>query len=796
MSLPGTPAPTPPPAAAPPPPPSAEPSAPPVSRIDLRAPRRRSRFLYDLGVRRLLPEWKAMLSPEGLRADVMAGLTVACIAIPLSLAIALASGVAPEVGLVTAIVAGTVAALAGGTPLAVTGPAAAMAVLIASVVEQHGAAGLLVVTLGCGLLQLLSGVLQLGRLARFVPVPVVAGFTAGIGAVILIGQLPRALGLPPPDSSHVSDVIVHLRDLIHRTQPESLILALGTLALLFALPRLAPKLPAALIAVVVPTLVTVGLGLEVQTIGALPDSLPSPALPGLPEGWVGLVGVGFLVFALASLETLLSSTAVDKLARNQRHDPDQELVGQGLANMASSLFGGIPATGVIARSALNVQAGARTRRSALVHCLVLLLAVYVLGPMLSRIPIAALAGVLLSVALRMLHPAELMSLWRMSRVEAAVYAITFVVIVGVDLIAGVQAGIVAALAIAAVRLGRTRATTFASHLDGPYRVSLSGALTFLASVKLEKLREDVREFDPTRGVVFDLAGVSAMDASAAEAVAGVVDEVLTRGSRVALQGLLPSGQKALAATSHGPRIAPTFAITESEVRRLLGGDSATNASHRLAAGVERFRHEAKTRYRTLFERLKHHQEPHTFFITCADSRINPNLITSTDPGELFILRNVGNLVPPYRDPTASSTMAAVQYATEVLEVKDIVVCGHSGCGAMKALVSGSEGLPDVTSWIAEASGMAGKLDPGTSVDAAAEFNVLQQLEHLKAYPQVAARVAGGGLRVHAWYYDVGTGELLQWNPTTRVFEAIGAHGQELTERMRAGVLHQAPLSSG
>jgi carbonic anhydrase len=764
-----------------------------AARVKTRAPRGRRRVLSDLGLSRLLPEWKGMLSPLWLRDDVVAGLTVACIAIPLSLAIALASGVAPEAGLVTAIVAGTVAALAGGTRLAVTGPAAAMAVLVASVVERHGAAGLLVVTLGCGGLQLLSGVFQLGRLVRFVPVPVVAGFTAGIGAIILIGQLPRALGLPPPESSHVLDVVTHLRGLIHQTRPEALFLTVGALALLFGLPRVMPKVPAPLVAVVLPTLVAVFAEVDVATIGTLPASLPAPSLPGIPEGWVGLVPVTLLVFALASLETLLSSTAIDKLARNQRHDPDQELVGQGLANIASSLFGGIPATGVIVRSALNVQAGAKTRRSVLIHCLVLVLAVYVFAPLLSRIPIAALAGVLLSVALRMLHPREFFALWRMSRIEAAVYGITFLVIVGVDLIAGVQAGIVAALAIAAARLGRAQTTTFAPRVDGPYRVSLSGALTFLSSSRIERLREEVREFDGSRGVVFDMSGVNAMDASGAESVAGVIDELLGRGTRVALQGLLPSGQEALRSTSHGSRVAESFAITESEVRQLIGGDAASNATHRLAAGVERFRHEATSRYRTLFQRLATGQEPHTFFITCADSRVNPNLITSTDPGELFILRNVGNLVPPYGGVSAASTMAAVEYATTVLSVRDIVVCGHSGCGAMKALVEGNIALPDVGAWLRNASGLDGRLVPAMSVNAAAELNVLQQLEHLKAYPAVAERLEKGAVRLFGWFYDVGTSELLQWNPTTRVFEAIGAHGQELTERMQAEILSQAPL---
>jgi carbonic anhydrase len=485
----------------------------------------------DLGLRQLAREWRALLRPQDLGRDLAAGSTVACIALPLSLAIALASGVTPAVGLVTAIVGGIVCALFGGTPLQTSGPAAAMAVLVATIVQEHGLAALLLVTVGCGVLQLLVGVLGLGRFVRLVPLPVIEGFTAGIGAIIVIGQLPRALGLPPPAQSHVTDVITHIADLIHRTSAVAVVVTLVTLGVIYGLPRITRRLPAHLVAVVIATALVVIVGWETPRIGEIPRSLPAPHLPALPAGAQlgALAASTVVVFALASLETLLSSTVVDKMT-GTRSEPDQELIGQGLGNVASALFGGIPVTGVIVRSSTNVQAGAKTRRSTIIHSLALVATVLVLAPWMEKIPVAALAGVLFSVAFRMLDPASFRRLWRHSRGEGAVYAVTFSTIVFVDLLEGVQWGIVAALAIAAVRLGGARMATRAKRLGDHYLFKLEGPLTFLSSLEIDAVRTELNQLEEGRSVVFDLDGVETIDASGAELVGGLLEQARARTS--------------------------------------------------------------------------------------------------------------------------------------------------------------------------------------------------------------------------------------------------------------------------
>jgi carbonic anhydrase len=745
-----------------------------------------SRLRFDLGLRALAPAWRRLLTTADLGADAIAGLTVACVAVPLSLAIAVASEVPPAVGLVTAVVAGVVCALFGGTPLAVSGPAAAMAVLVGQVVETHGVGGLLVVGLGAGALQILTGVFRLGRLVRYVPVGVVEGFTAGIGAIILIGQLPRALGLPPPDQSHVLSVITHVRDEFHQLRPVAVGLSGLALALCLVTPRFTKRVPGPLLAVLVPSLAVALFHLDAQTIGPIPRSLPPPHLPGFPTSNLGALGVStIMVFALASLETLLSSTAVDKLAKGPRHDPDQELIGQGLGNVASSLFGGIPVTGVIARSALNVQAGARSRRSSIIHSAALLGAVFFAAPYLARIPMAALAGVLLSVALRMLDPAHLRALWRASRSEAAVYAVTFFVIVLGDLLLGVQAGLTLALLIAAVRLGRVEVEVTISRDADHAHVYLRGPVTFLSQEGMERVREELASVDGVRGVVLHAVGVTAMDVTGADLVAQLVAAAEARGAAVAILGLPVSFHELFTLADPSGRMPARMATVESDVSAILDPDARTRPIDRLLRGAQRFHRTHYDRHQAAYERLADEQHPHTLFITCCDSRVDPSLLTSSGPGELFVLRNIGNLVPRHGDDATPAEAAAIEFALQGLDVKEIVVCGHANCGAMKAVLSGvTDAMPAVSQWLKCVADLLPSLGGERDPTVAERANVQLQLEHLRTYPVVLEGLARGDVRVHGWHYDIRRGELQvldeaarTWGPIT-VGEVAGGREAE------------------
>ncbi|MEO5969528.1 MAG: bifunctional SulP family inorganic anion transporter/carbonic anhydrase [Bdellovibrionia bacterium] len=737
---------------------------------------------FNLGIPFLLPEWKKLLSPQYLKEDFVAGTLVACVAIPLSLAIALASGVDPTVGLVSAIVGSIVCALFGGTPCAVSGPAVAMAVLVASIVQDFGLGGLFFVGVGCGILQLFTGIFRFGQLDKAIPLPVISGFTAGIGAIIFIGQLPRALGLPAPDQSHVIDVVTHILDFIHKTHLPALGLTLSTLLLVFGLPKLFPKkVPVYVIAVLVPTILSQFLGLQVETVGNIPGSLSIPKFPVFPtSGFVKLFSATFVVYAIASLESLLSSSAVDKLSSGKKHDPNQELIGQGLGNIVSAMCGGIPVTGVIIRSALNIQAGAKTRRSALIHAGIIVLTIYFLAPWMSRIPVSVLAGILLAVTLRMMNPSEILSLFRTSKSDSSIYLITFLTIVFVDLLVGIQAGVIAALLIAAIRIGLPQVLVHSYNDQGPVEVSIKGAVTFMASSKIGQVKSKILQLDTTHGVVLDLSDVKVMDITGATLLYELFEYLEKRKVRFALRGVSARNREMFSTLSNELKLDKLFANNETDVLSLIGESDGSSKLDRISYGVQKFKRESRDDYLSLFKDLEFNQTPHTLFITCSDSRINPNLITSTDPGELFVVRNVGNIIPPSGKDNTPAEGAAIEFAVGILGVKEIIVCGHSSCGAMKAVIEGNifdktntDLYPNISMWLQQTASLKKKVSSDISLKQLTEENARLQIDNLRTYSLVQQKLASNELKISIWYYDIGQAEIEKWNEDSQQFLVYG-----------------------
>lgn len=487
--------------------------------------------------------YREMISPATLPADVSAGITVALVALPLNLALAIACGVPAAVGVVTAVVAGVVAALTGGSHLAVTGPAAAMVPLCYEIVQRHGARGLVVAAFLAGAMQVALGLARIGRLVQSIPVSVVAGFMSGIGLLILGGQLPRMLGLP----TEIKTLAAVAKDpaLLGAARPAAILVGAAVLAGMLLLPRISKKLPAALLALAGATVAVVAFGVAMPSVGAIPRGIPAPQLP--PVFSVDLVAIlpeAFALTALASIESLLSAVAVDAMAKTPRHNSDQELVGQGLANMVSALFGGLPVTGVIVRSSVAVQSGGKTRMTPIVHAVALLGIMLVAAPVVARVPIAALAGLLVFIGLRLLEWRELRKMWSISRFEAFVFLATMAGIVLFDFIDGVMIGVVLALVHFAHTQRQLGVQTVSADEPGevarlldssdgePTHVSvvrIEGPIFFVSHTGLEELatRDDLPQH-----LVFDLAGVPLIDVTGLETLRAQIDRLADRGTRV------------------------------------------------------------------------------------------------------------------------------------------------------------------------------------------------------------------------------------------------------------------------
>ncbi len=382
-----------------------------------------------------------------LRADAIAGLTVAVVALPLSMAIAIASGVSPERGLYTAIAGGLIVSLMGGSRFQVGGPAGAFIGLVASIVERHGYDGLALATVIAGLILIAVALLRLGTYIKYIPFPVTVGFTAGIAVIIAASQIKELFGLTiAHEPSELAPKFVAIRDALPTIHLPTVGITLLSVATILLVRRLRPNWPAFLIAVALAALVCVSLHLDVATVvsrfGVVPNTMPAPSLPPFSfEKLQAALPDGVAIALLAAIESLLSAVVADGMT-GRRHRSNCELGAQGFANVVSIVFGGICVTGLVARTATNVRAGARGPVSGLFHSFYVLAFLIVAAPLVGFVPLAALGAVLAVVAWNMAEKEEFWSLLRSSRGDAAVLLATFLLTIFVNLITGIAVGVV------------------------------------------------------------------------------------------------------------------------------------------------------------------------------------------------------------------------------------------------------------------------------------------------------------------------------------------------------------------
>ncbi|BAU84306.1 carbonic anhydrase [Streptomyces laurentii] len=744
-------------------------------------------------------------------ADVSASLAVFLIALPLSLGIALATGAPLQAGLVAAAVGGLVAGRLGGSPLQVSGPAAGLTVVTAELIQRYGWRTTCAITVLAGCAQLGLAALRVARSALAVSPAIVHGMLAGIGVTIVLAQLHIVLG-GSPQSSAVDNARGLPAQLTHVSGAALTVSAL-TVALLLLWPRLPGRtgrllrrtVPAALVAVAAATALAAGAGLRVPRVD-LP-SWSGHVLPGLPEGPALGIAAGVLTITLVtSVQSLLSAVAVDKLAARRatapradsrapaplppRSDLDRELAGQGAANIVSGALGGLPVAGVAVRSVANVSAGAVSRNATMLHGVWIVLASLFLVPVLDLVPLPALAALVMVVGIQMAGITHLRTVTRHR--EVLVYVVTSAGVVFLGILQGVGLGIAAAVAVALHRLARTRITR--ESRGGSYLVRIRGQLTFLAVPRLSRA---LHQIPAGTDAVVELDG-SFMDHAAYETLHDWQTTHLASGGTVATTG--PAGGRiperppsdepfeagsaaALGARSGGhPCCRPwtpwrnhqcgeepgTGPLRPEAPEEAPGGGTG----HRLASGIGAFQRDTAPLVRSELARLaRDGQRPTHLFLTCSDSRLVTSMITSSGPGDLFTVRNVGNLVPlPGEESGDDSVAAAIEYAVEVLRVESITVCGHSGCGAMQALLKGAaDGAPTpLRRWLRHArpslarmrnrghswARIAGRL-PADELEQLCLTNVVQQLEHLRAHASVARRLAEGTLSLHGMYFHVG-----------------------------------------
>ncbi len=495
-------------------------------------------------------------SPRSLQRDLLSGLTVGVVALPLSMAFAIASGTSPERGLFTAIVAGVIVALLGGSRFQIGGPTGAFVVIIAGIIARHGYEGLVLAALLAGAILVLLGLLGCGRLLQYIPYPVTTGFTAGIGVLIFTSQLKDFLGLsiaqlPAEFTARMQACLLALPTWDRPT----LALGAATLISMILVRRFIPRIPAPMVGIVVATAASWALGLHAETIGSrfggIPATLPSLSLPDLRGVDLRAIVPDALTIALlAGIESLLSAVVADGMT-GERHDSSTELVGQGLANIGSVLFGGIPATGAIARTATNIRAGAVSPLSGVIHSLTLMGFVVACAPLAGRIPLASLAAVLMVVAWDMSEPHRFLRLLHAPKSDSLVMLTAFGLTVFVDLTVAVEVGVVLA---AMLFMKRMSELSDIHSVDAPAVLDeteerdaagsprlvvyeIGGPLFFGMAQRFI----DVMRF--TRAVpevlILRMRNIPSIDATGIEALETVVRRARAQGIRVLFSGVRP-----------------------------------------------------------------------------------------------------------------------------------------------------------------------------------------------------------------------------------------------------------------
>lgn len=499
-----------------------------------------------------------------LRADAVAGLTVAIVALPLAMALGIASGASPDKGLVTAVVAGFLISALGGSRVQVGGPTGAFVVVIFNVIAQHGYDGLLIATFLAGFILIAAGVLRLGQMIKFIPHPVVTGFTAGIAVIIASSQVKDFLGLSIAEvpAEFVPKWQAYFGAMAS-TSWVTLGIGAGSLAIIILLRRFAPKLPAFLIAVFVSSIAVVVLKLPVDTIGSrfpdIPAGLPMPSLPEISLAKIAAVmPSAFTIAFLAGIEALLSAVVADGMI-GTRHRSNQELIGQGVANLGSAMFGGLPATGAIARTATNIRSGAQTPVAGILHAVFLLLFVLCATDLMAFVPMTALAAILFMVAWGMSEYERFLALLRMPNSDRAVLLLTFGLTVLVDLTVAIGVGVTLASLLFMARMAESveidasrRQDIDRDSEDLDQRDSLPDGVEvfringpFFFGVAGELLNTLRRVGQSPKVIILRMRLVPLLDASGLQALEEFIKQAEISGAKVILSGVQPQPRSML-----------------------------------------------------------------------------------------------------------------------------------------------------------------------------------------------------------------------------------------------------------
>jgi sulfate permease, SulP family len=497
----------------------------------------------------LLASWKEMAAPSSIFTNLSSGVTVACVALPLNVALAIACGLPPHLGLISGVAAGLIGGFFGGARLQITGPEVALMPLTFEIIQRHGITGLIAATMLAGLLQIALGFAKVGRLIHAIPVSVVGGFMSAVGLLVLNSQIPRLLGLPPSYR-----LVSQLRgtEWLHYLDTTALLIGLGVIVALILLPKLDRRIPAALLALALVVVICHAFQLNPPNVGKLKAEIPTISMPSWSKiNLVALFPEALALALLASIDSLLAALSIDARSKTPRHSPDQELIAQGAANLLSASFGGMPVAGAIVRSMAALQSGASTRLAPITQSVTLAVMLFALGSLVAMIPMAGLAGILLVVGWNLINWRELLAIWKVSRFEAFIFIATAASILFFDFTDGVLMGLILSLTHFAHEqrlldvalqhptqdeIGELEhllpSSTAQPLADKPIAVvRVEGPIFFASHSSLDTICLSAKK---CKYLILDLAGVPMIDVTGIASLRALIDKLRDNGTHVAI----------------------------------------------------------------------------------------------------------------------------------------------------------------------------------------------------------------------------------------------------------------------
>lgn len=699
---------------------------------------------------------------EILRRNIPSGIVVFFVALPLCLGIALAQNAPLMSGLISGIIGGIVVGLLGASQVSVSGPAAGLTVVVLGALAQLGSfqAFTLAVFLS-GILQLGFALLRMGVVSKFIPGPVIKGMLAAIGIIIILKQIPHLLGY---DADFVGDMefiqpdgyntFTELWVMLRYLNPTAMLISVVSVIVIFTWDKkvaqrhvLLKNIPGSIVAV----FLAVALNALAAKIGWLKDLgsnhlVQLPLNPGVGDFakhlnsldfsllWkqVAIWKIALTIAVIGSLETLLSLEAADKLDPQRRiANKSRELMAQGAGNMLSGLLGGIPITAVIVRTVTNVNSGATHRLSAIWHGVLLIVAVFLIPQVLNSIPLAALAAILVIVGYKLSSYSIFMDAWKSGREQFIPFVVTVAAVVFTDILLGVGIGVL--FSVGFILRQNYRKGFFSSEQNGQRVIRLAEDISF---IHRPGLSEELRSIPDNSTVTLAAENTHNLSHDIAELIAEFRDSAPLRGIRVNERNM-----------PYIPPSAPEIHNRSGIYRRLIHGNRVwveENLAH--------------DRY--YFEKLSKGQAPQILWIGCADSRVPPNEITKSRPGEIFIHRNVANLAVH----TDLNMLSVLQYAVEVLGVKQVIVCGHYECGGVRAAMQNAD-LGLANNWLRNIKEVYQKhlpelsaiAEPKARENLLVELNVMEQVRNLAMTSIIQKAWKKRAVEIHGWVVDLSTG---------------------------------------